>query len=122
MKRTGLIVGIFMLGCLAGLISFSKLLNWLFKKAKNLTIAILTGFLIGSLNKIWPWKKTLEFFVKHPGEANEEIVPTVQENILPSTFESLNAEPSFLFQAILFAIAGLALVIILELVGRRSTK
>ena len=118
----GLIVGIFMLGCLAGLISFSKLLNWLFKKAKNLIIAILTGFLIGSLNKIWPWKKTLDFFVKHPGEPNEEIVPLVQENILPKTFETISGGPSFLWQALIFMVLGLAIVVSLEILGKRSTK
>ncbi|MCH2233977.1 MAG: DUF368 domain-containing protein [Crocinitomicaceae bacterium] len=118
----GIVIAVFIVGCVAGLISFSKLLNWLFKKAKNLIIAILTGFLIGSLNKIWPWKQTLQFFIKHEGEPNEEIVPTVQENILPKTFENLNGEESFLWQALIFMVIGLTLVVSLELIGKRSAK
>lgn len=118
----GLLIAVFILGCLAGLISFSKLLNWLFKKAKNLIIAILTGFLIGSLNKIWPWKKTIETFTKHAGEPNEEVIPLIQENVLPSAFEGISGSPSFLIQAIIFCLLGLGLVVSLELLGRRSTK
>lgn len=51
---------IFMIGALTGLLSFSKVLRWLFKNYESLTLAVLTGFIIGSLNKIWPWKETLE--------------------------------------------------------------
>ena len=45
-------------GVITGLLSFSHLLKWLFKNYKNTTLAILTGFILGSLNKIWPWKQT----------------------------------------------------------------
>ena len=47
------------IGAILGLKIFSKILNWLFKNHKDLTLAMLTGFMIGSLNKIWPWKKVL---------------------------------------------------------------
>ena len=50
---------IFASGALIGLLSFSHFLKWLFKHFHNLTLAILTGFIFGSLNKVWPWKKTL---------------------------------------------------------------
>jgi len=48
------------LGAITGLLLFSKILKWLFKHYKNLTLAVLTGFIAGSLNKIWPWKHVLE--------------------------------------------------------------
>ena len=44
------------LGAIFGLLSFSKLLKWMFSKHKDITLALLTGFILGSLNKIWPWK------------------------------------------------------------------
>ena len=54
------IILIFGMGALTGILSFSKALKWLFAKYRNLTFAGLTGFIIGSLNKVWPWKETLQ--------------------------------------------------------------
>lgn len=116
----GITIAIFALGCLIGLLSFAKLLNWLFKKAHDLIIAILTGFLIGSLNKIWPWKETLEWFVKHPGEPNEEKVPLVQRNILPDTFTEISSQENYLFVGILLALLGMAIIIVMERLGRSN--
>lgn len=44
------------IGAVIGLILFSNLLSWVFKKFRNHTISILTGFILGSLGIIWPWK------------------------------------------------------------------
>lgn len=119
----GLLLVVFLVGCLVGLISFSKILNWLFKKAHDITVAILTGFLIGSLNKIWPWKETLDFFVKHKGEANEKIVPTLERNLSPSAFTELNGgAPNFLIPAILLSISGLVLILALDYFGNRNKQ
>ena len=73
------VITIFGVGCITGLLAFSKLLNWLFKKYHDITIALLTGFLIGSLNKIWPWKETIQTRINSHGE----IVPFIQSNVLP---------------------------------------
>lgn len=100
------VIGVFAIGCLTGLLSFSKLLNWMFKKYHDLTIAILTGFLIGSLNKIWPWKETISTRTNSHGE----IVPFIQENISPSNYVGDNQ----LLLAIIMAIIGLVLIIGLE--------
>jgi len=48
------------LGAVFGILSFARILKWMFANYKNATLAILTGFILGSLNKIWPWKKVLE--------------------------------------------------------------
>jgi len=53
-------IAIFSIGCLVGILSFSKLLNYLLKHYRNTMMACLTGFMIGSLKKIWPWKEVLE--------------------------------------------------------------
>ena len=73
-----------------------------------------SGFLLGSLNKLWPWKNTLESFVKHEGEPNEEIVPLVQENILPSTFTELNGVDSQFLLAVVLAVAGIAIIFVMD--------
>jgi putative membrane protein len=86
----------------------------MFNRYFELTIAVLTGFLIGSLNKVWPWKETLEVFVKHAGTPKEKIVPLVEKNILPATFEQLNGIPSQILFAVILAIAGAAIVLVLH--------
>lgn len=48
------------IGCAIGLPAFSHLLSWLYKKFKNQTVAILTGFILGSLAVIWPWKNSYD--------------------------------------------------------------
>jgi putative membrane protein len=55
-----IIIFIFCLGCLIGLMSFSRVLNFLLSKYHNLTLAFLTGLITGSLQKIWPWKQVIE--------------------------------------------------------------
>ncbi|MBO3097382.1 DUF368 domain-containing protein [Gelidibacter pelagius] len=61
-------IAIFAIGALIGLLSFSRVLKWLFKHYKNTTLAVLTGFIFGSLNKIWPWKETLTVLEKSTGQ------------------------------------------------------
>ncbi|MEC7863618.1 MAG: DUF368 domain-containing protein, partial [Bacteroidota bacterium] len=51
------LLSIFFLGSVFGLMSFSHLLSWVLKKYKDATLALLTGFILGSLNIIWPWKE-----------------------------------------------------------------
>jgi putative membrane protein len=110
MKLT--IIGVFALGCLTGLLSFSKLLNWMFKKFHDLTIAILTGFLLGSLNKVWPWKETISTRIN----SHDKVVPFIQENVLPNNYIGENQ----LVMAILMAIIGLSLILVLEKVASKN--
>lgn len=93
------------LGCLFGLLSFAKVLKWLFEKYKDLTLAVLTGFILGSLNKIWPWKRILETRV-----FGEKIIPIKTQNISPFAFDGDHQ----LFFAIIAAVVGFSLIFILE--------
>ena len=97
-------------GAVVGLLSFSNLLSWLLKKYHNMTIGLLSGFMIGSLNKVWPWKQTVSTFVDRHGVEK----PLIQDNILPGTFESLLEQDSQLLYGILLAIAGFLLIWIME--------
>ena len=58
-----LFLTIFLLGTVFGLLCFSHLLSWVFKYYKDGTLALLTGFILGSLNIIWPWKKELDIIL-----------------------------------------------------------
>ncbi len=111
---SGKIIILFMVGCLAGLILFSKGLNWLFKSYRNITIAVLTGFLIGSLNKIYPWKNVLETFIKHPGTDKEEIIPIVIENVSPYKFTELGLGEHQLVLSIVFSLVGVVVIVVLD--------
>ncbi len=97
---------IFMVGAVIGLLSFSKILKWLFANYKNYTLAVLTGFIIGSLNKIWPWKETLTWRTNSHGIK----VPFNQQSISPFSFDG----DSQIIFSIILAIIGFALILLLE--------
>ena len=99
-------------GAIVGLLSFSKLLKWLFKNYHNLTLAILTGFILGSLNKIWPWKKVLSFRTDSKGEQ----VPFLEESISPFSFEGDNQ----LVIAVGLIFLGFATIFVLEKLGSKK--
>lgn len=98
-----IVVIVFGLGCLAGLLSFSRVLSWTFKKYRIPTLAALSGFLIGSLNKVWPWKEVLTSRINSHGE--EIAVQT--KSILPSSFEG---DPQ-IFMAIVMMVVGFVLIL-----------
>lgn len=97
---------LFVVGAVVGIISFSHLLSWLLAKHHGMTVALLTGFMVGSLNKIWPWKQTLETYTDSHGV----VQPLVERNILPGTFEQLNGQPAMLGWALFFMVVGFLLI------------
>ena len=106
---------LFAIGALIGLLSFSKLLKWLFANYKNTTLAILTGFIIGSLNKIWPWKETLSTRIDNHGN----FVPVLQRSVSPSTFTELYQIDAQTFFAISLMLVGFFSIIFLEKIGEQ---
>ncbi|SNR44465.1 putative membrane protein [Lutibacter agarilyticus] len=107
-------LGFLAAGAVVGLLSFSKVLKWLFAHYKNLTLAVLTGFILGSLNKIWPWKETLTWRINSHGEN----VPFNEQSISPFSFDG---NPQ-LMAAILLSIVGFAVIIMLEKIANLSNK
>ncbi len=75
---------IFALGCLLGLATFSRILSWMFKTWHNLTLALLTGFMLGSLNKVWPWRQVVSYRTNSKGIE----VPFLEKSVLPSQYIS----------------------------------
>jgi len=100
------IIAVFLSGAAVGIISFSNVLSWLLKKYHNQTIALLAGFMVGSLNKVWPWKKTIETFTDRHGV----IKPLLQENVLPFNYDG----NPHLYSAIILAIVGFILIFLIE--------
>jgi putative membrane protein len=72
----------FAVGAILGLKLFSKILHWMFAHHKNTTLAVLIGFMIGSLNKIWPWKQVLETRLNSHGE----VVPFLEKSYITTAF------------------------------------
>ena len=99
-------VVIFMAGAILGLLTFSRVLKWLFSKYKNYTLALLIGFIAGSLNKIWPWKETISWRTNSKGIE----VPFNTTSVSPLSFDG----DSKLLMAGLLAIIGFGLILLLE--------
>ncbi len=117
-ERNIAVIGMFALGCVVGILSFARVISWLLEHYHNIAIALLSGFMIGSLNKIWPWKQVISTRVDSSGEE----VPFLTKNALPATYERVMGEPALLWQALLFALLGIAIVVVLEQVAARNDK
>ena len=119
------VLGVFGAGCLLGLATFSRVLSWTFKHYHNLTLAVLTGFMLGSLNKIWPWRQAVLGLTEEgkmveirPGMEVDKVITEV--NLMPGQFAE-TVGPSYLPAALLCMLAGLAIVFALERLDKRST-
>ncbi|MGK0447086.1 MAG: putative membrane protein [Polaribacter sp.] len=100
------IIGAIALGVIVGLLSFSKVLKWLFTNYKNQMLIVLTGIMLGSLNKVWPWKETVSNYLDSHGATK----PLLEQSVSPSSF---NGDPQ-LMMAIVLIIVGFSLILIME--------
>jgi putative membrane protein len=112
------VILIFLVGAAIGIIAFSNVLSWLLKKYHNTTIAILAGFMVGSLNKVWPWKEVTQTIIDRHGE----LKPVVESNIFPGNYEQITGNDSMLIGAITLAIVGFALIFVIEGIGKKFSK
>lgn len=112
------VILVFVAGAIAGIISFSHLLSWLLKHWHDCTIALLMGFMIGSLNKVWPWKETVESYTDGHGQ----VLPLVERNILPQTFENALGIDAHLWQAIVLCLVGFLMIYAIDLAARILVK
>ncbi|MBQ3382185.1 MAG: DUF368 domain-containing protein [Bacteroidales bacterium] len=105
-------LALYLVGAVAGLLAFSHFLAWLLKHWYNQTIALLTGFMVGSLVKIWPWQQILM------GEGDK----AVTHPILPAKYAELYGQDPKILTAIIMAIVGIAIVVILETWANKEKK
>jgi putative membrane protein len=103
-------IAVFIVGCIIGLLSFARLISWFLRNYQSITVAVLAGFMIGSLNKVWPWKVVDTFRLDRHGKQ----VPLHDHNVLPQQFLVETGLDPQLIQAILMASLGILLVVAIE--------
>ena len=112
------VIVIFVVGAAAGIISFSHLLSWLLKHWHDVTVAVLMGFMVGSLNKAWPWKEVVETYTDSHGK----IMPLVERNVAPGRFEALAQQDALLGEAVVRCVVGFLTIYCIELAARIVVK
>jgi putative membrane protein len=104
------VIGLFLVGCLIGLITFVRLISWLLTKYHNVAVALLAGFMMGSLNKLWPWKQTLEYRLDRHGDQ----VPFIDINVWPNKYLEVSGQDPVIIQALLYMAVGFFIVVVIE--------
>lgn len=115
---------VFLLGCIIGLLGFSKFLHWLLSKAEKQTLLVLIGFTLGSLVKVWPWSDKLSILTSQmlkQGMTAEQAKVAVES--LSATGADLTPMIEYdVLGAILWMAIGIALVFMLESLSGRFKK
>jgi len=109
-ERNFLILFLFGLGCIVGLLAFSRLVSFLLHHYHAVTLAFLSGVMLGSINKIWPWKNILSYRMSSAGIEK----PFLTENITPQNYFLLTGEDPQISLAIITFVCGFLLVIVIE--------
>lgn len=107
-QRDLLTLSVFFLGALVGLALFSRLLSYLFKHYHDLLVAALTGLMLGSLRRIWPYKDTVSWMT----DRHDTQVPAQQVNILPSSIDMT------FFVAVSLCLLGASIILGLSSMGK----
>ncbi len=103
------VILVFILGCAVGILTFARIISWFLHNHQSVTVALLAGFMIGSLNRVWPWKVIDSFRLNSKGEQ----VPFIDHNVLPHQYLKEVGDPQ-LMPAIMMACFGILLVIGIE--------
>ena len=110
-------------GAAVGLISFAQVLGWLFRRFHDVMIAVLTGLMLGSLRKVWPWKEDVDWLRDAAGafvldsHGSRKVIE--QATVFPDL--SSGAEAGQLIAAVLLALSGFAVVVVLDRLGSKNT-
>jgi putative membrane protein len=112
-------VVVFIFGGILGLIGYCKVFNWIINRYHNVAIALLAGFMLGSLNKVWPWREVLEYVTHRQGIQ----VPVFDKSVVPwKYFEITGRDPQVFHAVLIMALAVLTVVIIEKIAVRLKTK
>lgn len=117
-ERNLLKLFVFAAGCLVGILSFSRVVSWLLRKYHSATIGLLSGFMLGSVNELWPWKIVTAWRTSSSGEEK----PFLTENILPGSYlQQVGEHPQILAAALAF-VFGIGLVLFIEWFASKLMK
>ena len=109
------VIAVFAFGCIIGILSFSRILTWILANYRYPALALLAGFMLGSLNKVWPWKEVVAFRVDSAGKQ----IPAFDKSIAPWEYLEKTGDDPQIFQAILMAALGIFIVVIIERIAIR---
>lgn len=104
------VIVVFFMGCLAGLWAASRLMYRILANYYSTTVALLAGLMLGALNKLWPWRKVLEFATNGLGEQ----IPAYDISILPWKYLPLTGKDPQVFIAIFMMALGVFIVVLIE--------
>lgn len=99
-----------LIGAVVGLLGFSYLLSWIFKRFRDQTIALLTGFILGSLGIIWPWKEVVYLM----DEAGNQILKNGEPIVSRYAIAAPPALDASFYIAVFIMILGIASIWIIE--------
>lgn len=110
------VLAVFTFGSIVGLVTFSHILSYILKHYKNITLATIMGFIIGSLGVVWPWKETI--FKTHKDgslllDSSGKQIITNYQRFIPE----LNSQT---YLAIVYIALGIVIVLGLEWYGKRT--
>ena len=116
--RDAVLIPVSFFAALAGLVTFSHILSYVLKHFRNITLALLMGFIIGSLGVVWPWKKTI-YKILEDGtflldSSGEKVIENYQRFIPQFTSETMTA--------VAFILLGILIVLALEWYGAKTRK
>jgi len=97
---------VFVLGAGSGLLCFSRLLHWMLHRFHQATMAVLTGFLFGSLAVVWPWKRVLAWVEGSHGQ----LKPAQQAPVTPTDFQLYSGQEPQLALCLALMVIGFAIV------------
>lgn len=109
-------LGLFLLGCLVGLLSVARMITLAFRHFHDTVLALLTGFMVGALTKVWPWQEVLSWRTNSAGHQ----VPLSQVPVTPDTWAILYGQEPQVLSAVLMAVLGLGLVLAIEWVSKKA--
>ena len=112
------LLGLFLGGCMVGLLSFARLLGAALRRAHDLVLAVLTGFMIGALNRVWPWQLVVSWRTNSSGER----VPLEQVSVSPLSYADLSGQSAQVTLAVVAMLLGLAVVLLGEWLATRSAQ
>ncbi|MEX0943577.1 MAG: DUF368 domain-containing protein [Pseudomonadales bacterium] len=103
-------------GCAVGIVSFAQLLGRLFRYFRDQTLAVLTGFMLGSLMKLWPWKHTTSYQIREDGSP----LPLIQEPVMPGAYAEVTGSEPQIAVAIGAMLAGIIIVLLVNWFASRD--
>jgi len=109
------VIVLFIAGGILGLLLIARLIAHLLSVYYNATVGLFAGLMIGSLNKIWPWREVFEYATTLQGKR----IPAFDKSILPWRYLEITGKDPEVFSAILMMAAGVFMVVLIEKIAAR---